>query len=312
MEAKKVRVRAAVLKKFRSPFTVEEVELEVPSEWVPVEVKAVGVCGRDLVVWKGGFKNLTPPIIPGHEIFGEYKGQPVAVYPAVTIPGSELPLVIGENIPGGYADRVYVPEENLIPLPDREYEKYAAAVCGVATLMHASSVAGLKAGERALVTGATGGVGVHGIQYLRLLGAEVIAYARNREKARVLEDMGFTVVSSLDFYRRLGRVDVVFEIVGGPTINESMRSLRFRGRLVLIGNITGEPITIERPALLVMREILLSGSAAFTRREWEAAIRVVATGAVKPVYRVYRLEDVNEAYRDALEGSRVGRIVLKP
>ncbi|MEB3844412.1 MAG: zinc-binding dehydrogenase [Desulfurococcales archaeon] len=306
----KVRVRGALLERFRSEFRVGEWEVEVPDGWVPVRVKAVGLCGRDIVVWKGGFRNLKPPLILGHEVFGEHDGRPVSVYPAVNIGG--VPLVLGENIPGGYADTVYVPEENLIPLPDAEYEKYAAAVCGVATLMHASRVAGIAAGDRVLVTGATGGVGIHGVQYLRLLGAEVVAYARSREKGRVLEEMGFDVVYELSFYKEKGRVDSVMEIVGAPTINESMRSLRTGGRLVLIGNITGEPITITRPALLVMREISVTGSAAFTRREWEAAIRVVASGAIRPVYKVYPLSRINDAYREALTGSRVGRIVLKP
>ncbi len=323
----KVRVRGAVLEAFRSPFTVREFEYEVPDDWVPVEVRAVGVCGRDVVVWKGGFANLTPPLLLGHEVFGYYEGEPVGVYPAIPVTEEckraldEDPsavcnvgeaLVLGEMVPGGYADRVYVPEWNLVPLPDEEFEKYAAAVCGVATMMHASRVARVSAGEKVLVTGATGGVGIHGIQYLSLIGAEVLGYTRSPERARVLRELGITPVTDPGFYRSLGRVDIVMELVGKYTFNSSMRALKPRGRMVLIGNISGEPVPIERPALFVMRELELYGSAAFSKKEYEAAVRIVGSGAVRAFYRPYRLEDVNLAYDTVSKGEIVGRAVLRP
>jgi D-arabinose 1-dehydrogenase-like Zn-dependent alcohol dehydrogenase len=313
------RVKAAVLEEFRHPFKVGETTIRVPEDWVEVEVKAVGVCGRDLVVWKGGFQNLRKPLILGHEVFGIHNGRPVTVIPGIRVEecvraGGECPgyAVLGEHVPGGYADRIYVPRENIYPLPDDEFEKYAAATCGVATIIHASAVAGIRAGEKVLVTGATGGVGIHGIQYLLNLGARVYAMTRSEEKARVLEGLGAIPVTSPDFYKNQGRMDVVLEIVGAPTFNTSMRSLRLGGRMVLIGNITGEPVTIERQALFVMREIHLHGSAAFTPEEWIAAIKVIGRGAIRPFYKAYRLDEINEAYKVALEGKRIGRVILKP
>ncbi len=313
------RVRAAVLRSFRGEFSIEDFTVRVPEDWVEVEVKAVGMCGRDLVVWKGGFPNLKLPLILGHEIYGLYKGKPVGVYPAVRVEecrriGASCPgyAVIGEHVPGGYADRVYVPRENLVPLPNSDFESYAAAVCGVATMMHSASVIGVKPGEKVLVTGATGGVGIHGIQYLQLLGARVYAYTRSPEKAEALKSLGVEPVTNPDFYKETGRMDAVMEIVGAPTINMSMRTLRVGGRLVLIGNITGEPVTIERPALFVMRELIMTGTAAYTPQEYAAAVRLVGRGVIKPFYKTYLLSRINEAIRDALEGKRIGRIVLKP
>jgi len=318
-------VWGAVLHEFRSPFRIGWFEYDYPDEWVEVKVRAVGVCGRDIVVWKGGFPNLRPPLLLGHEVFGEHDGEPVGVYPAVPLTrecrarledgGVCEPVeavILGEGLPGGYADRVYVPEWNLVPLPDDEYEKYAAAVCGVATMMHAARVAGVGAGEKVLVTGASGGVGIHGIQYLKLLGAHVYAYTRSDAKAGLLAELGVEPVTSLSFYRERGRVDVVMELVGAATVNESMRALRPRGRLVLVGNVGGEPIVLERPALAIMRELAIYGSAAYSRPEYEAAVRLVGEGAVKPFYRRYRLEDVNLAYDAAASGGLVGRAVLVP
>ncbi|MEB3851778.1 MAG: zinc-binding dehydrogenase [Desulfurococcales archaeon] len=315
------RFRAAVLTRFGAPFEVRVVEVEPPEEWVPVEVRAVGVCGRDVVVWRGGFRNLRPPLILGHEVFGYHDGEPVGVFPAVIPeecvdrPGSSLECpyqILGEHVAGGYAERVYVPPWLLVRLPDSDFPKYAASVCGVATMIHAARVAGIGPGSRVLVTGASGGVGVHGIQYLALLGARVYAYTRSPEKAELLESLGVRAVTSLDFYRSEGRVDAVVELVGARTINESMRALRPGGNLVLVGNVTGEPVAIERPALFVMREIHMHGSAAYDIHEYRAAVKLAASGAIRPFYRAYSLEEINNAYRDVLSGSLVGRAVITP
>lgn len=307
-----MRFKAAVLHSWGSPFSIEEVELDGRKGWTWLRVRATGICGRDRVVWRGGFRNLRTPLIPGHEVYGEAGGRPYGVYPAVEAPcnGSTCTLLLGETAPGGYAEMVNVPSSSLVELPTREYARYAAAVCGVATMIHASKVAGLGPGDKVLVTGSLGGVGIHGIQYLAMRGAKVYAYTRRRQHARLLEELGVEPVHSLDFYRRTGRVDVVMELVGARTLNESMRSLRQGGTLVLVGNIGGEPIVIERPALLVMREISIKGTAAYTIEEYREAISLVAQGRIRPFYKAYRLEEVNKAYRDIEEGKVVGRAVL--
>ncbi|MEB3755927.1 MAG: zinc-binding dehydrogenase [Desulfurococcales archaeon] len=311
-----LKFKAAIIEEYQKPFAVREVNVpDKPREgWVRVRVKAVGMCGRDLVVWKGGFPNLKPPIIPGHEIFGELNGEPVSVYPAILdcSTGECRVLILGENLPGGYAEYVDVPAENIVKLPTGEYEKYAASVCGVATLIHASRIAGIKPGDSALVTGATGGVGIHGIQYLVQLGVKVYAYTRRKEHNELLESLGAISVNDPLFYKKYGRVDYVFENVGAPVINDSLRSLKQRGTLVLIGNTEGTPITLNRPAMIVQRELIVKGSMAFTHDEWVEAIRLVGEGKIKPVYKAYRLDDINEAVESVLKGRRVGRIVLLP
>ena len=313
-----MKYKAAVIEEYRRPFHVKIVEApdEPRQGWVRVRVRAVGMCGRDLVVWKGGFPNLKPPIIPGHEVFGELDGKPVAVYPAVMdCRGGECrTLILGEDLPGGYAEYVDVPRENIIPLPleDRDYEKYAAATCGVATLIHAARIAGVKPGDRALVTGATGGVGLHGLQYLVSRSVEVYAYTRRSEYNELLRSLGAHPVNDLGFYREAGRMDYVFENVGAALINESLRTLRSRGTLVLIGNTEGTPINLTRPAMIVQRELVIKGSMAFLPDEYAEAIKLIREGRVKPVYQAYRLDDINDAVRSVLEKKRVGRIVLIP
>lgn len=314
----KRKVYAAYISEYQKPFQIGWINIDVPEDWIPIKVRAVGMCGRDLVIWKGGFPNLKPPIIPGHEVFGTYNGDPVTIIPALIegeCPGVKCKRfqIFGEGIPGGYADKIYVPPNHVIPLPDDQYEKYAAAACGVATMIHASKVAHVAPGDKVLITGAAGGVGVHGIQLLTSMGVHVYAYVRKKKQAEFLSrELGVEAVTDLSFYKEHGRVDIVFEMVGEPTINESMRSLRFGGTMVLLGNVTGAHITIKRPALLIMRQIKITGTAGFSPEEWMLAIKLISQGRIKPYYKKYPLEKINQALKEAVEDNRIGRIVLEP
>ncbi len=309
------RYRAAVLEEFRKDFKIVEVEKdEPPVGWCRLRVRATGVCGRDRVVWAGGFRNLRTPLVLGHEVFGEYNGEPYAVYPLVRLWGSRgrIDTILGEHVQGGYAEYVDVPCSNLIPLPDTRFEVYAASVCGVATMIHLARLVGIKRGERVLLTGVSGGVGIHGAQYLVKLGVEVYGYTRRRELVDTLRSIDIIPVESFEFYKKEGRVDYVVEIVGAPTINESIRALRPGGVLVLVGNVSGEPIVIERPALLVMRELAIRGTAAYSFEEYREAIDFASRGSLRAFYRVYSLEEINRAYRDISSGKVVGRAIIAP
>ncbi len=307
------KVKVAILREFSKPFSIEYIDKgTIQQGWRRVRVKATGICGRDVVVWKGGFKNLKPPLILGHEVFGELEGRPVGIYPGFESRDPKRPVILGEDVQGGYAEYVDVPWENIVELPSRDYARYASATCGVATMIHAARIGGIGCCDRVLVTGAGGGVGIHGIQYLQMLGVEVYGYTRRPEAARILKKLGVRVVDALDFHRKTGKMDFVIEIAGEPTLNESIRALRFEGTLILVGNVTGKPLVVERPALLIMRQIKIMGSAAYSISEYKHAIKLIGEDLIKPFYKVYRLDDVNKAYSDIINGRIVGRAVLIP
>ncbi|MGC8569340.1 MAG: alcohol dehydrogenase catalytic domain-containing protein [Nitrososphaeria archaeon] len=315
-------MRAAVLESFGAPFVIKDVEERPGQGEVVVNIKASGICGRDLVIWRGGFRGLRPPLILGHEIFGELDGRSVGVFGAIScgrcrycVSGKEnlceSLIFLGEGRPGGYAERVSVPPENVFSLPDSDYVKYAAATCPLATAIHAATVAGAKRGETALVTGAGGGVGIHSIQYFRKLGLKVVSVTSEGKKD-VVSRYSDEVITDARFSDHVKDVDVVFEMVGASTINESLRSLSKEGRLVLIGNVEGRSLELIRPALSIMKEHRIIGSAAFTRREYLRAVELIHTGEITPHYKTYRLDEVNEAYRDLLSSRVIGRAVLLP
>ncbi len=318
-----MKVKAAVLKEFKKPFSIEEVEIPDREGNVWIEVKATGICGRDRVIWKGGFPRFPLPAILGHEFVGVLNGRPVAAYPVITCGkcrycrmGMENlcennPRIIGELEPGGYASHVQVPENLVFELPDDRFEIYAAGLCPVATALHAFNLSNLKEGDTALVTGAGGGVGYAMVQVLRYRGIRVIA-ATSESKAPLLRELGVEVITTRQYRRAIKEVDAVFENVGSITINESLLVLRRRGTLVLIGNITGEPIVLQRPALSIMREHYIVGSAAYNRREYEEAALWLANGRVRMRYETFPLEEINRAYSLLEEAAVAGRAVLIP
>jgi len=315
-------LKAALIENFGEPLKIKEVQVKTDQNEVIVNVKASGICGRDLVVWKGGFKNLKLPLIPGHEIFGELNGTSVGVFGAITCGKCKYCLsgkenlcesltFLGEGKFGGYAEKVSVPKENIFPLPDSNYEKYAAAACPLATAIHAAKVAEVKKGESVLVTGAGGGVGIHTIQYFKKIGLKVFSVT-SESKKEIVSKYSDAVITEKEFSKYIKDVDAVFEIVGANTINESLKILKKEGRLVLIGNVDGKNIELIRPALSIMREHKIIGSAAFTKKEYLESVDLIHRGDVKPYYRTYPLDDVNKAYQDIIQGKITGRGVLLP
>jgi len=316
-----MQVQAVVLTDFRADgWQVETRDVEAAPGEVVLRVRAAGICGRDRVIVRGGFRNLRPPLVLGHEVFGDVDGRPYAVYPFLTcrrcgfcLSGAENLCegdfqVLGETRPGGYAEAVAVPTDLLVPLPTEAYVDYAAAACAVATTFHAVRQADVGPGARVLVTGAGGGVGIHMVQVLRQMGLEVVALV-SKAKADVVAGLGVEVVSPPD---RPPVVDAVFENVGAPTINLSLAALRRKGTLVWVGNVTGEAPRLLRPAVTIMREHRIVGSAAYTRREWTLALEWIGSGRVRPFYRTFPRTAVAEAFAALDRGEVVGRAVLVP
>lgn len=315
-----MKFKAAVLDKYNEPLTIKEIEVQPQSGEIAVRVKATGMCGRDIVIWRGGFRNLTPPLVLGHEVYGEIEGKPVGVYGTVVCgkckyctSGKENLCLnsqfLGEMRLGGYAEYVIIPNNNIFPLPDKDYSKYAAGVCPLATSIHAAKLSSVEKGKSVLVTGAGGGVGIHMIQYLKYLGAKVVSIT-SKSKEEIVRRFSDEVLTEKEFSKYVKDVDIVMELVGSETINESLRSLSREGVLVLIGNVTGNEISIKRPALTIMREQRIIGSASYNRKEINEAVKLLHQGVIKPVYKEYSLENVNEAIKDLINGKVLGRAVL--
>jgi len=226
------------------------------------------------------------------------------------------------NHPGGYAEYVKVPVENLIAIPDEiDFVRAAAFPLTFLTAWHMLITRGqLRRGEEVLVLAAGSGVGQAAIQIAVLHGARVIATAGSEnklERARLLgahevihhhkQDVAGEV---LRLTNRRG-VDVVVEHVGAATWAQSMRSLARSGRLVTCGATTGPQVGVDlRP--LFAKQLSVLGSYVGTKGELLHVARFFFAGELNPVVdRTFPLAEAADAQRRLEASEHFGKIVLE-
>lgn len=231
--------------------------------------------------------------------------------------------VIGANLPGGYAELCLVPATHVHHLvDDLPYETAAAAPTAYATAWHALfSVGELEPGEVVVVHGAAGGVGSAAIQLAVHGGATVLATGRGQQKLDWVQSLGATGgcdSREVDVSRWVadetgGRgADLVVDLVGPALWEESLRSLRPRGRLVFLANTTGDDVSFSLSAAY-SRGLRLLGSDAYRPEEFAAMLPVaMGPGMTSLVTERHLLADAAEAHRRLEDGDVVGKQVLLP
>ena len=311
-----------------------------------VAVRAVALNHLDLWVREGipGLK-LALPHIGGSDVAGvveavgeeadpSWVGRRVLINPSLGCGRCEYCLagqqclcvrfkVFGEHVPGGLAEYAVAPAGNLYPLPDGyAFAEAAAAPLAYQTAWRAlMTQARLRAGEQVLILGAGGGVASAAIQIAKLAGAYVYAVNSTPEKERRARELGADETInyresdfSREVWQRTGRrgVDVVLENVGPATWQGSVRALRRGGRLVTFGATTGRWAETDLN-LLFWNQVSLIGSTMATYAEFDAVMRLVFGGRLRPVVdRVLPLSAGAEAQRLLAAGEQFGKIVLEP
>ena len=261
---------------------------------VLVRIRGCGLNHLDIFVRRGmpGFP-VPMPFISGGDMAGEIAalgpdvtgwkvGDRVGMHP-VTHEG-----MMGEEIPGGMAEYVRMPTENLIPIADNVDFVTAAAVpiaYGTAIRM-LFEIGQVQPGNLVLILGASGGVGVACLQLCKMIGAKVIAAAGSDEKCRRLAELGadHTINYSKDNFSKVAwtlsgkqGVDVVINYTGGDTWIPSVRSLKPRGKLLTCGATAGH-LTENDMRFIWVRELQILGSNSYTKENIAAGLRYVAEG----------------------------------
>lgn len=309
---------------------------------VLVEVGACGVAHRDLIDRSGRMRFMALPIVQGHE----FAGRVAAVGPDVkrwevgdavaalhrdhcgTCPrclegetghcGFAM-HVFGITADGGYASHVLCPQTALYPVPEHMPTEHAAVLNSTfGTAFRAlNRFGGLGPGDRVLITGANGGVGLAGIQVATRQGAEVVAVVRHAEHEEFVREMGAAHVLVDDgstFHKRLpgAPVDVVLDCVGSPTFNSSLRSVRLGGGVGLVGNVEDHRVEVNC-GRIVTGDVRLCGSTGATPTD---LARLLALHDEHPLdFRIAHRLPLAEAERAQLmlrAGGLRGRIVLVP
>jgi acryloyl-coenzyme A reductase len=316
---------------------------------VVIKIDACGVCFHDIVTRNGTLKfGVQMPCILGHEIAGTVvdvgadvrnfkKNDRVATVQRYHICGSCRHCRMGREtlcperkftgdwgLVGGYAEYIAVEDDNIALVPDGVALQDASIVaCTVGTILNAIREIGkLAPGERALVTGAGGGLGMHAVQLARLAGAFVIAQTTSPEKADQIRALGAHEVivhaRGDDFSGAVKKVtdgqgvDVAIDNVGSQLFEPIRRSMGIGGRWILIGQLTGQFVPFN-PAQLFLKNVSMLSATSTTRRQLEDCLSLVARGAVKPIVSMaLPLEEAAKAHELVEAGKAVGRIVLRP
>jgi NADPH2:quinone reductase len=244
-------------------------------------------------------------------------------------PGDRVAYLSG---PGAYATARNVPADRLVLLPASLDDRRAAGawVKGLTAAALVLRTYPVRAGERALVHAAAGGVGTILCQWLRALGAEPIGVVSTEEKAAVARAHGcaHVVVSPQeDFVARVrdltgGRgVDVVYDSVGRATFEGSLDCLRPLGMMVSYGNASGPvpPVDVgllgRKGSLFLTRPSIFTYAAARADlvRYAGALLDVIASGAVRvEVSRTWPLAEAAQAHRALESRGTTGSLVLLP
>lgn len=213
---------------------------------VVVDARAIGVNYPDLLVIEGKYQFLPPrPFTPGKEVAGVVS----AVGEGVTRLGVG-DRVMAQREYGTYCERVLSPEATCYRMPEAMSFEDGAALGLAYQTSHFALVerGGFRPGETVLVTGASGGVGLAGVEIAKALGATVIAGVTSREKGELARRHGADHVIDLSapdlrdslraqVHAAVGRrgVDIVLENVGGEVFDGALRALAWCGRMVVVG-----------------------------------------------------------------------------
>jgi NADPH2:quinone reductase len=292
-----------------------------------VAVRAAGMNRADLIQRDGGYPAPpdSPPDIPGFELAGEV----VALGPAVQdfSLGDRVMAVVGG---GGQAELALVHERTAIRVPDGVEWAQAGGFPEVFTTAHDAlfTQCGLAAGERLLVHGAAGGVGIAAVQLGLLTGAQVVASVRNRALHDAVaalardvfgDDAPVTVVADDDWAGR-GPYDVVLELVGAPNLHGDLESLQTGGRITVIGVPAGAVGEINLGMLMgkrgrihgsTLRMRPLEQKADAAQRVSRHVLGALASGRVRvPIDATFPLSEAVTAYEHFAAGGKLGKIVL--
>ncbi len=333
-------MKAIVLERFgEKPRLVDVEEPEDKSGWIKLRVVRSALCYRDLLTYKGAFPRAKLPLILGHEFTGEVvkdypeygfsKGDRVLTLPYTYCGRCEYCLTgrenlcrsrewYGEHLPGSHTEYILVRPESLVKIDDEMDPNYASiASCVIGMIINGiDNAGGIEEGDRVLVTGASGGVGIHALQIAKAYGAETIAVTRSEEKIKFIEEAepDHIILSEGEFskeVKKLGGVDMVIETVGEPTFNQSLRSLKWGGKIVVIGNVNVKPVDLQL-GLIILRQNSIHGTLSSTRKTLYKAIQLYRLGRVKAIGQEMELTDFERALEKMEAGESRGRIFLKP
>jgi NADPH:quinone reductase-like Zn-dependent oxidoreductase len=230
--------------------------------------------------------------------------------------------ILGEHRPGVAAEYVVLPARNLLKMPDTvTFEEAAAAGLVYLTAWHSMITrGGLRAGETVLIVGAGGGVNTASIQIAKLAGCKVTVVGSSAEKCEKARELGADLTinrqetpewaKALYALTNKQGFDVVVDNVGAATFNDSIRSTRIGGRLLVVGATSGPFVEIDLRQVF-FRHLDIIGSTMAPHQDFVRVMKLVFEGKLKPVIgAVFPMDEAARAQEMLAEFDVFGKVVL--
>lgn len=306
-----------------------------------VQVTAAGVNNTDVWTREGTYESdgdtdsaagwqgspLGFPRIQGGDVSGfvadvgpgvseDLIGRRVLVDPAVEYDDHGHPTkIVGSELDGGFAQFHVSPVERIhdvstSPLSD---EQLACLPIAYGTALGMIDAVDCGRGERVLVTGASGGVGLGAIQILAARGCHVVAYTSPGKEEAVRESgASEIVIRGRDRLTGVEKADVVLDVVGGEEFGTVVDCLRTGGRLAMAGAIAGPVVRVDLRRLY-LRYRRLIGSTMHSPRIFAEVVELARRGEVAPVVAdTYPLVEIGSAQERFVSKDFVGKLVVLP
>ncbi|XP_053460835.1 quinone oxidoreductase-like protein 2 isoform X2 [Nycticebus coucang] len=320
--------RAALCAELKTPLAIDEVapRLVGPYE-VRVDVHFCGVNFADILVCRGQYQERPHlPFTPGMEFSGTVleTGTDVSTV-------KEGDRVIGVSGLNAMAEECITDQKSLWQIPEKVSLREAASLpisysTAILALEHRACT---QPGETVLVTAAAGATGLAVIDVAtNILQAKVIAVAGSDEKCKLAMQRGaqfgvnYNQGSLKEAVRKLvgsNGVNVAIDMVGGDVFLESLRSLAWEGRIVVVGFAGGNIASV--PAnLLLLKNVSAMGITCGQYKDknfpvfsktLSSALQYCQQGRIQPyVGTVFKLEEINDAFRHVTERKTMGKVLL--
>jgi NADPH2:quinone reductase len=314
-------MKAIQITEFGGPEVMKLVDLEDPiigEGQELINVTAIGINYADTHQTENSYLSAQKlPLIPGIEVVGK------------TAAGLRVLAPIDG---GGYSQKAVAYSAALIPIPDTVTDQQALAmlVQGTTAWHILRTIGHLKVGETVVVHAAAGGVGSIAIQLAKMWGAKVIAVASSEAKRSLALSLGADAVvdateenlgDALKAANAGKRVNIVLEMAGGKTFDESLEILAPFGRLVTYGMASRTAPSLIQPASLMGGSKTISGfwlSHCFGKKELMNDViaqlfKLIEEGKLKPVIgEVFPLSQATLAHKSMLARETMGKITLNP
>ncbi len=222
-------------------------------------------------------------------------------------------IALGSEIDGAFAQYCLVEADDLYdvsasPLSDTEI---AAIPCAFGTAENLLTRAGVTAGHKVLITGASGGVGLAAVQLARLRGASVWGVT-GAAKAEVVKSQGAVETFDRDAALPADMFDVVIDVVGGPTWAGLVLALKPGGHYAVSGAIAGPMVQADLRDIY-LRDITIHGCTHQSPEVFGRLVELMNAGRIKPlISRTYPLKDITKAQEDFQSKALPGKLVLIP